>query len=188
MCSTIYMLSVTFWNMTEYSSPLLLRGVPNTARILCRSFTPVNQLSACEYTGSRDFAFVGALEIYLEFFMKRHRQLWAKNLPKVPTWRLEQESNPRPFRTIGIDSTNEPPRPLIKFNAFMVALIFRLNVLTLKNWHEPKAKNMSQAYWSERWFLQAYIMDLISPWAILLKKLFMMPLTVMITKLLKSVD
>ena len=50
------------------SSPLLLRGAPDTARILCRSFTP-----------------------------KRHRQLRVKDLPKVPTRRLERESNPRPF-------------------------------------------------------------------------------------------
>ena len=49
------------------SSPLLLRSAPHTARILCLSFTP-----------------------------KRHRQLWVKDLPKVPTWRLERESNPRP--------------------------------------------------------------------------------------------
>src|SRR6218665_2329291 len=46
----------------------LLRGTPNTAQIPRRSFTP-----------------------------KRHRQLRAKDLPKVPTWRLEQESNSRPF-------------------------------------------------------------------------------------------
>jgi len=51
------------------SSPQLLRGAPNTARILCWNFTP-----------------------------KRHRQLWVKDLPKVPTWRLEWESNPWPFR------------------------------------------------------------------------------------------
>jgi len=50
------------------SSPPLLRGAPDTARILCRSFTP-----------------------------KRHRQLWAKDLPKVPMWRLERDSNPRPL-------------------------------------------------------------------------------------------
>src|SRR6218665_4089769 len=50
------------------SSPLLLRGAPETARILCRSFTP-----------------------------KRHRQLRVKNLPTVPTWRLGLDSNPRPF-------------------------------------------------------------------------------------------
>src|SRR6218665_2480606 len=49
------------------SSPLPLRGAPDTARILCRSFTP-----------------------------KRHRQLRDKDLPKVPTWRLERDSNPRP--------------------------------------------------------------------------------------------
>ena len=39
------------------SNPLLLRGAPDPARILCRNFTP-----------------------------KRHRQLWVKDLPKVPTW------------------------------------------------------------------------------------------------------
>ena len=51
------------------SSPLLLRGAPNTARILCRSFMP-----------------------------KRHTQLRVKDLPKVHTWWLERDSNPRPFR------------------------------------------------------------------------------------------
>src|SRR6218665_3384116 len=29
--------------------------------------------------------------------LKCHRQLSMKDLPKVPTWRLERESNPRPF-------------------------------------------------------------------------------------------
>jgi len=43
------------------SSPLLLRGTPDTARILCRNFT-----------------------------LKRHRQLWVKDLPKVPTWLLQR--------------------------------------------------------------------------------------------------
>src|SRR6218665_3848472 len=37
---------------------------PNTARILCRSFV-----------------------------LKRHRQLQVKDLPKVPTWQLEWDSN-----------------------------------------------------------------------------------------------
>ena len=45
----------------------LLRSAPDSVRILCRSFTP-----------------------------KRHRQLSVKDLPKVPTWRLERESNPWP--------------------------------------------------------------------------------------------
>src|SRR6218665_166042 len=58
------------------SSPLLLRSAPDTARILCQSFTP-----------------------------KRHRQLQVKDLTKVPTWRLERESNPR---LNAIDSTNAP--------------------------------------------------------------------------------
>src|SRR6218665_3863628 len=53
------------------SSPLLLRGAPETARILCRNFTP-----------------------------KRHcdRQLRVKNLPKAATLLLEWDSNPLPFR------------------------------------------------------------------------------------------
>src|SRR6218665_119786 len=48
------------------SSSLLRSGAPDTARILCRSFT-------------------------------HHKQLRMKDLPKVPTWRLERDSNPRPF-------------------------------------------------------------------------------------------
>src|SRR6218665_2614384 len=49
------------------SSPLLLRSAPDTARILCRSFTP-----------------------------KCHRQLRVKDLPKIFTWRLERDSNLQP--------------------------------------------------------------------------------------------
>src|SRR6218665_2325020 len=52
---------------SAYSSPLLLRSAPATARILCRNLTP-----------------------------KCHRQLRVKDLPKVNTWRLERDSNPRP--------------------------------------------------------------------------------------------
>jgi len=37
-------------------------GKPCTARILCRSF-----------------------------MLKRHRQLWVKNLPKIPMWQLERD-------------------------------------------------------------------------------------------------
>src|SRR6218665_1269653 len=50
------------------SSPLPFRGAPNTARILCRSFTP-----------------------------KRHRLLQAKDFPKVPKCQPELDSNSRPF-------------------------------------------------------------------------------------------
>jgi len=42
---------------SAFSSPLLIRGAPNTAWILCQNFTP-----------------------------KRHRQLWVKDLPKVTCW------------------------------------------------------------------------------------------------------
>src|SRR6218665_1923847 len=74
---------------TAFSSPLLLRGVPETARILCRCFTP-----------------------------KRHRQLRVKDLPKLLTWRLERNSNQRPF---GPDERRNLPMshhvPLTKQNA-----------------------------------------------------------------------
>src|SRR6218665_1052296 len=61
------------------SSPLLLRGTPDTARILCRRFTP-----------------------------KRHRQLRVKNLLKVPTWWLVWDLNPQPSSR-QVLTTNEPP-------------------------------------------------------------------------------
>src|SRR6218665_1401778 len=43
-------------------------ALPATARTLCQSFTP-----------------------------KRHRQLRVKDLLEISTWRLERNSNPRPF-------------------------------------------------------------------------------------------
>ena len=64
---------------SAYSSPLLLRSTPDTARLLCRKFTP-----------------------------KRHRQLRVKDLPMVPMWRLDLDSN---LRTKGVGSTNERPCP-----------------------------------------------------------------------------
>jgi len=62
------------------SSPLPLSGAPDTAWILCQSFTP-----------------------------KCHRELRVKYLPKVPAWRLEQDSNPRLFER---KMPNLPPRPV----------------------------------------------------------------------------
>src|SRR6218665_261484 len=50
------------------SSPLLLRGAPD-----CSTDT------------------------VSEFHAESHRQLQVKDLPKVPMWRLERESNPRPL-------------------------------------------------------------------------------------------
>ena len=50
------------------SGPLLFRSAPDTAWIMCRSFTP-----------------------------KRQRQLRVKDLPNVSTWRLERDSNPQPI-------------------------------------------------------------------------------------------
>ena len=53
-----------------------MTGMNEWAHILCRSFTP-----------------------------KRHRPLWVKDLPKIPTWHLERDSNPRP---IGWKASNLP--------------------------------------------------------------------------------
>src|SRR6218665_1820489 len=72
------------------SSPLLLRGAPDTARILCQSFTP-----------------------------KRHRQLREKDLPKVTTWRLGRDSNPRPF---GRKATNLPMSHHAPYNVSLCVL------------------------------------------------------------------
>src|SRR6218665_400729 len=43
-------------------------------------------------TGAPDYS----TDTVSEFHTKAHRQLQVKDLPKVPTWRLEWESNPRP--------------------------------------------------------------------------------------------
>src|SRR6218665_1540593 len=67
---------------STFQSQLLLRGAPDTARILCRRFTP-----------------------------KHHRQLRVKDLPKVPTWRARAGFKPTTLRTKAIDSTNAPPSP-----------------------------------------------------------------------------
>src|SRR6218665_2870736 len=52
-----------------------------------------------------------------EFHAEAHRQLQVKDLHKVPTWRLERESNPLYLRLKVIDSTNAPPRPT-KFHSY----------------------------------------------------------------------
>ena len=75
------------------SSSLLLRSAPDTAWILCRSFTP-----------------------------KRHRQLRVKDLPKVPTWRLEQDSNPR---STGRKSSTLPMGHHVpRYNEDMILMLF----------------------------------------------------------------
>ena len=42
--------------------------------------------------GAHDYS----TDTVLEFHAEAHRQLQVKDLPKVPTWRLKRESNPRP--------------------------------------------------------------------------------------------
>src|SRR6218665_3288551 len=60
------------------SSPLLLRGAPDYST-----------------------------DTVSEFHAEAHGQLQVKDLPKVPTWRLERESNPRPS---GWKSSTQPRR------------------------------------------------------------------------------
>ena len=50
-----------------------------------------------------------------EFHAEAHRQLQVKDLPKVPTWRLERGSNTTPLRLKVIVSTKAPPRPTTYF-------------------------------------------------------------------------
>ena len=83
------------------SSPLLLRGAPDTARILCRSFT-----------------------------LKRNRQLWVKDLHKVPKWRLEQDSNPRLLR-------RKPPNlPMSHHAQKRLYLTTEYQSIALSNWEQ----------------------------------------------------
>src|SRR6218665_1758228 len=63
-------------------SPLLLRSAPDTARILCRSFTP-----------------------------KRHRQLGLKGLAQGLYMAARAGVEPTTLRLKAIDSTNAPPCP-----------------------------------------------------------------------------
>src|SRR6218665_400182 len=79
------------------SSPLLLRGAPDNARILCQSFMP-----------------------------KCHRQLRVKDLPKVPMWQLEWDSNPRTFgrKAINLPMSHHAPQPLTGSMCFLVPCIW----------------------------------------------------------------
>ena len=96
------------------SSPLLLRSAPDTARVLCRSFTP-----------------------------KRHRQLWVENLPKVPTWRLERESNPRPS---GWKLSTQPimrhhiPRPYPWRLTYVIEFCLYTSVTVASTWTQANLK------------------------------------------------
>ena len=66
---------------TAPSSPLLLRGTPDYST-----------------------------DTVSEFHAEAHRQLQVKDLPKVPTWRVELESNPRPS---GWKSSSQPRHHLV---------------------------------------------------------------------------
>src|SRR6218665_2665009 len=66
-CSVIHSFIHSGHFYSAPSSPLLLRGAPDYST-----------------------------DIVSEFHAEAHRQLQVKDLPKVFTWRLERESNPRP--------------------------------------------------------------------------------------------
>src|SRR6218665_2316349 len=78
------------------SSPLAHGGAHDTARIQCRSLTP-----------------------------KRHRQLRVKDFPKVPTWRIERDSNPRPY---GRQASTLPMNHLLH-----IGIVLHLGLSTNRN-------------------------------------------------------
>src|SRR6218665_1170577 len=71
MCIRMYVYAYYMHSFGHFysapSSPLLLRGAPDYST-----------------------------DTVSEFHAEAQRQLQVKDLPKVPTWRLERESNPRP--------------------------------------------------------------------------------------------
>src|SRR6218665_4027489 len=69
------------------SGPLLLRGVPDYST-----------------------------DTVSEFHAEAHTQLQVKDLPKVPTWRLERESNPRPS---SLKSSSQPRRHHTPLNFYL---------------------------------------------------------------------
>src|SRR6218665_1882199 len=50
---------------------------------------------------------------------KRLRQLQVKDLPTVPTWRLERDSNPR---SKGMDYTYESPHPIVLTEKWIIII------------------------------------------------------------------
>src|SRR6218665_736149 len=78
------------------SSPLLLRDAPDystdTHSLIHSGHFYSAPSSPLLLRGASDYS----TDTVSEFHAEAHRQLQVKDLPKVPTWRLEQESNPRP--------------------------------------------------------------------------------------------
>src|SRR6218665_4056155 len=61
---------------------------------------------------------------------KRYRQLQVKDLPKVPTWRLERDSNPRPSsRTV----LHQPMRHHVPRHSMTDALLSALNTCIINS-------------------------------------------------------
>ena len=67
ICARIYSFIHSCHFYSAPSSPLLLRGAPDYST-----------------------------DTVSEFHAEAHRQLQVKDLPKIPAWRLERESNQRP--------------------------------------------------------------------------------------------
>src|SRR6218665_500372 len=99
------------------SSPLLLRGAPDY---------------------STDWSFT-------EFHAEEHRQLQVKDLFKVPTWRLERESNPRPSGLKVIVSIKAPPCTCHNLYTGMLILVLVL-VLVLKDSLRTFFKSLSLSW------------------------------------------
>ena len=58
-----------------------------------------------------------------------YRQLRVKDLPKVPTWRLEVESNQRPSAPNASDTTTQPTMPLS--NVYCTQFLITMKILFL---------------------------------------------------------
>src|SRR6218665_540089 len=82
-----------------------MRSIPQ-----CNSFIQAISLAPIQVHYYSEALLTTTLILCWSFTLKRHRHLRVKNLPKVPTWRLEQDSNPRPFRRKA-SSSNEPSCP-----------------------------------------------------------------------------
>src|SRR6218665_1045784 len=70
---------------------------------------------------------VTAIDTVSEFSiytLKRYRQLQVKELPKVPTWRLERDSNPRPSgrKASSLPMRHQAPQRCITLLGYHVTL------------------------------------------------------------------
>src|SRR6218665_1796699 len=91
--SNIVIYSLVFWMVDILKHASVLVGYEPC--ILIHSFTHYGHFYSAPSSplllrGAPDYS----MDTVSEFHAEAHRQLQVKDLPKVPTWRLERESNP----------------------------------------------------------------------------------------------